>query len=40
LKSALNADWTSQMSLLDLADNATLLHYISEEDSEGKQVFL
>ena len=37
LKSALNADCDGQMGLLDLAGNATLLYYMSEEAKEGKQ---
>lgn len=40
LKAALNADCDGQMGLLDLAGNATLLYYMSEEAKEGKQAFL
>jgi naphthoate synthase len=40
LKSALNAECDGQMGLLDLAGNATLLYYMSEEGREGKQAFL
>jgi naphthoate synthase len=40
LKAALNADCDGQMGLLDLAGNATLLYYMSEEAQEGKQAFL
>ncbi len=40
LKAALNADCDGQMGLLDLAGNATLLYYMSEEAREGKQAFL
>lgn len=40
LKAALNADCDGQMGLLDLAGNATLLYYMSEEGKEGKQAFL
>jgi naphthoate synthase len=40
LKSALNADCDGQMGLLDLAGNATLLYYLSEEAKEGKQAFV
>jgi naphthoate synthase len=40
LKSALNADCDGQMGLLDLAGNATLLYYMSEEAKEGKQAFV
>ena len=35
LKAALNADCDGQMGLLDLAGNATLLYYMSEEGREG-----
>ena len=40
LKSALNADCDGQMGLLDLAGNATLLYYLSEEAQEGKNAYL
>lgn len=40
LKSALNADCDGQMGLLDLAGNATLLYYMSEEAKEGKNAYL
>ena len=40
LKAALNADCDGQLGLLDLAGNATLLYYMSEEGKEGKQAFL
>ena len=40
LKSALNADCDGQMGLLDLAGNATLLYYMSEEGREGKEAFI
>jgi naphthoate synthase len=40
LKSSLNADCDGQMGLLDLAGNATLLYYMSEEAREGKQAFI
>jgi len=40
LKSALNADCDGQMGLLDLAGNATLLYYMTEEAQEGKNAFL
>jgi len=40
LKTSLNADCDGQMGLLDLAGNATLLYYMSEEAKEGKQAFL
>jgi naphthoate synthase len=40
LKSALNADCDGQMGLLDLAGNATLLYYMSDEAKEGKNAFV
>ena len=40
LKAALNADCDGQMGLLDLAGNATLLYYMSEEAKEGKNAYL
>lgn len=40
LKAALNADCDGQMGLLDLAGNATLLYYMSEEAREGRDAFL
>lgn len=40
LKAALNADCDGQMGLMDLAGNATLLYYLSEEAKEGKNAFL
>lgn len=40
LKACLNADCDGQMGLLDLAGNATMLYYMSEEAQEGKQAFL
>lgn len=40
LKSCLNADCDGQMGLLDLAGNATLLYYMSEEAREGKNAYL
>lgn len=40
LKASLNADCDGQIGLLDLAGNATLLYYMSEEAQEGKQAFL
>lgn len=40
LKTALNADCDGQIGLLDLAGNATLLYYMSEEAQEGKKAFL
>lgn len=40
LKAALNADCDGQMGLLDLAGDATLLYYLSEEAKEGRDAFL
>jgi naphthoate synthase len=40
LKSALNADCDGQAGLQELAGNATLLYYLTEEGKEGKQAFL
>jgi naphthoate synthase len=40
LKSALNADCDGQAGLQELAGNATLLYYMTEEGSEGKQALL
>ncbi len=40
LKSAFNAELDGQAGLQELAGNATLLYYLSEEGSEGKQAFL
>jgi naphthoate synthase len=40
LKTALNADCDGQIGLLDLAGNATLLYYMSEEAQEGRQAFI
>ncbi len=40
LKAALNADCDGQVGLLDLAGNATLLYYLSEEAAEGRQAFV
>ena len=40
LKSALNADCDGQAGLQELAGNATLLYYMTEEGKEGKQAFL
>jgi naphthoate synthase len=40
LKASLNADCDGQIGLLDLAGNATLLYYLSEEGREGKQAFI
>ena len=40
LKAAMNADCDGQVGLLDLAGNATMLYYMTEEAQEGKQAFL
>lgn len=40
LKSCLNADCDGQMGLLDLAGNATLLYYMSEEAQEGRNAYV
>jgi naphthoate synthase len=40
LKTCLNADCDGQLGLLDLAGNATLLYYMTEEAQEGRQAFL
>ena len=40
LKAAHNADCDGQIGLLDLAGNATLLYYMSEEGQEGKKAYL
>lgn len=40
LKAALNADCDGQVGLLDLAGNATLLYYMTEEAQEGRQAFV
>lgn len=40
LKAAMNADCDGQVGLLDLAGNATLLYYMTEEAQEGKNAFI
>ena len=40
LKAALNADCDGQIGLLDLAGNATLLYYMSEEAQEGRNAYV
>ena len=40
LKAALNADCDGQAGLQELAGNATLLFYLTEEGQEGKNAFL
>jgi naphthoate synthase len=39
-KAALNADCDGQIGLLDLAGDATLLYYMTEEAKEGKNALL
>lgn len=40
LKSAMNADCDGQAGLQELAGNATMLFYMTEEGQEGKNAFL
>ena len=40
LKSALNADCDGQSGLQELAGNATMLYYMSEEGQEGRNAFV
>ncbi len=40
LKSAFNADCDGQAGIQELAGNATLLYYLTEEGAEGKEAFL
>lgn len=40
LKASLNADCDGQIGLLELAGNATLLYYMSEEAKEGRNAFV
>ncbi len=40
LKAALNADCDGQAGLQELAGNATMLYYMTEEGQEGKKAFL
>jgi naphthoate synthase len=40
LKSAFNADCDGQAGIQELAGNATLLFYMTQEAQEGKQAFL
>ena len=40
LKSAFNAELDGQAGIQELAGNATLLYYLSEEGSEGKRAYL
>jgi naphthoate synthase len=40
LKASLNADCDGQIGLLDLAGNATMLYYMSEEAQEGRNAYV
>ena len=40
LKSAFNADCDGQAGIQELAGNATMLFYMTQEAQEGKQAFL
>lgn len=40
LKSAMNADCDGQIGLLEMAGNATMLYYMSDEAKEGRDAFL
>lgn len=40
LKAAFNADCDGQAGIQELAGNATMLYYMTEEGAEGKQAFL
>ena len=40
LKAALNADCDGQAGLQELAGNATLLYYMTEEGQEGHQAYM
>ena len=40
LKAALNADCDGQAGLQELAGNATMLYYMSEEAQEGRDAFV
>ena len=40
LKAALNADCDGQAGLQELAGNATMLYYMSEEAQEGRNAFV
>jgi len=40
LKSALNADCDGQAGLQEMAGNATMLYYMSEEGQEGRNAYL
>ncbi len=40
VKACMNADCDGQVGLLDMAGNATMLYYMTEEAQEGKKAFL
>ena len=40
IKMGLNAELDGQAGIQELAGNATLLYYLTEEAQEGKQAFL
>jgi naphthoate synthase len=40
LKAAMNADCDGQAGLQELAGNATLLYYLSEEGQEGRNAYV
>ena len=40
LKAALNADCDGQAGLQELAGNATMLYYMTEEGQEGRDAFI
>jgi naphthoate synthase len=40
LKAAFNADCDGQTGIQELAGNATMLYYMTEEGQEGKNAFL
>jgi naphthoate synthase len=40
LKASLNADCDGQVGLQELAGNATMLFYMSEEGQEGRDAYL
>ena len=40
IKSSLNAELDGQQGIMELAGNATLLYYLTEEAQEGKHAFL
>jgi naphthoate synthase len=40
LKAALNADCDGQAGLQELAGNATMLYYMTEEAQEGRNAFV